>query len=357
MRVYVVPADAYGCGHYRLIWPADVLHKAHGVNVSVIPPNGKSGFLAKVEEEPGKKPILKSVTIPEDADVIVLQRPAHPLQPQMIKMMRSNGVAVIVDMDDDMSSIHPKNIAYETYHTRSSSPFSWRHATESCKEATLVTTSTSQLQKVYARHGRGVVLDNYVPSAYLKFHKQETGNFGWPGTTSSHPDDLQATGDAVKRLIGDGHDFRVVGGQSKVREALRLDAEPTFTGAVGPEAWARTIAQTLDVGMAPLSSTAFNTSKSRLKAIELMSVGVPWVGSPRAEYRRVNRESGCGLLADTPREWYSKLKQLLTDDVLRKEQAEAGREWMQQQTYEAKSWLWLEAWEQALKIQRGSSNS
>lgn len=348
----MVPADAYGCGHYRLIWPADVLHKM-GVDVAVIPPNGKSGFLAKVEEEPGKTPRLKSVTIPEDADVIVLQRPAHPLQPQMIKMMRSNGVAVVVDMDDDMSAIHPGNQAFETYRHRSDSPFSWRHAMESCREATLVTTSTAQLQKVYAKHGRGIVLDNYVPSAYLKFHKTETGLFGWAGNTMSHPDDLQATGDAVRRLLADGHEFRVVGGHSKVKAALRLAAEPTFTGAVGPEAWARTIAQTLDVGMAPLSATAFNTSKSRLKVIEMMSVGVPWVGSPRAEYRRVNQASGCGLLADTPREWYRQLKQLITDEVLRKEQAEAGRQWMMDQTYEANAWRWAEAWTKAVQLQRG----
>lgn len=338
--------------HYRLIWPADVLSK-HGVDVRVIPPNGKSGFLAKVEEEPGKDPRLVSVTIPEDADVIVLQRPAHPLQPQMIRMMRSNGVAVVVDMDDDMSAIHPGNQAYETYRHSSQSPFSWKHAMESCREATLVTTSTAALQKVYAKHGRGMVLDNYVPAAYLQFHKPETGRFGWAGNTGSHPDDLQASGDAVRRLMADGHEFRVVGGPSKVKAALRLPSEPTYTGAVGPAAWARTISRELDVGMAPLSTTTFNTSKSRLKPIEMMSVGVPWVGSPRAEYRRVHQASGCGLLADTPREWYRQLKRLITDEVLRKEQAEAGREWMTDQTYEKNSYRWAEAWSRALEIQRG----
>jgi hypothetical protein len=113
------------------------------------------------------------------------------------------------------------------------------------------------------------------------------------------------------------------------------------------------IGESLDLGMVPLAPTAFNTSKSRLKGIEYMAVGVPWVGSPREEYRRLHRESRCGLLADGPKDWYTKLKLLLTDDVLRKEQGEAGRTWMQDQTYQANAWRWLEAWERALEIERG----
>jgi glycosyltransferase involved in cell wall biosynthesis len=354
MKVYVLPADPYGCGHYRLIWPADVLRR-QGHDVVIMPPNEKSGFLAKVGTRENGSQSLASVSVPEDADVIVLQRPAHPLQPQMIQMMRQNGIAVVVDMDDDMSSIHPNNIAFEAYRPRSSSPFSWNHAAESCKAATYVTTSTRQLQKVYAKHGRGEVLDNYVPAAYLGIESPETGCFGWAGTTESHPNDLQVTGGMVQKLIDEGFPFKVVGGPSSAKEAARLKQEVDTTGSIPLNIWAQTIAATIDVGLAPLASTAFNTSKSRLKAIEYMAVGVPWVGSPREEYRRLNRESGCGLLADTPKEWYTKLKLLMTDDVLRKEQTETGRAWMLDQTYQAQAWRWSAAWTKALEIERGST--
>jgi hypothetical protein len=67
----------------------------------------------------------------------------------------------------------------------------------------------------------------------------------------------------------------------------------------------------------------------------------------------LNRESGCGFLADTPKEWVGHLRRLLTDEVLRKEQAEMGREYMKDQTYQAQAWRWLEAWTRALEIQRG----
>lgn len=111
MKVYVLPADAFGCGHYRLIWPADVLRK-QGHDVIIMPPNDKSGFLARIGETDDGDQQLTGIQVPADADVIVLQRPAHPLQPQMIQMMRQNGIAVVVDMDDDMSTIHPDNIAF-----------------------------------------------------------------------------------------------------------------------------------------------------------------------------------------------------------------------------------------------------
>lgn len=353
MKVYVLPADAHGCGHYRLVWPADVLRK-QGFDVVVMPPNEKSGFLAKVEARGGKQ-ILKDVQIPEDADVIVLQRPAHPLQPQMVEMLRRNRIAVVVDMDDDMSSIDPGNIAYAVYKHGSPSGLSHRYVLESCKAATLVTTSTVNLQKVYAKHGRGVVIDNYVPEAYLNFGGNQTGYFGWAGTTKSHPNDLQVTGVAVRGLQEEGYRFRVVGGQSTVKQALRLQEAPEVTGSVPLHRWALAIGENLDVGMAPLAATHFNTSKSRLKPIEYMAVGVPWVGSPREEYRRLNRESGCGLLADTPKEWYRCLKLLMDDPNLRAEQAEKGRAYMQDQTYQANAWRWMEAWTKALEMERGKS--
>lgn len=352
MRVYVLPSDTHGCGHYRLIWPANVLQQV-GFDVSIIPPRPGQGFLATTEQQDDGSERLVSVQVPEDADVLVLQRPAHPHQADMIRIMRANGIAVVVDMDDDMSCIHPDNVAFHTYRHASSSPFSWRYANVACKAATFVTTSTASLQKVYARPGRGAVLDNYVPEAYLKFPRMphEVPTLGWAGTTQSHPNDPQVAAPSVQRLIDEGYPFRVVGGRSKVKSALRLKEDPEFTGTVGLDRWAATIAETYDVGMIPLAASAFNTSKSRLKGIEHMAVGVPWVASPREEYRRLVREAGCGLLAETPKEWYQKLKQLLSNEVLAKEQTEAGKSYMQAQTYQAQAWRWAEAWERAYRLE------
>ena len=368
MKVYVLPADKHGCGHYRLVWPAYVLRRDFGWDVEIIPPGSSKehkGFKAVMREtSPGVKEIV-SLSIPDDADILVVQRPAHQYQPNMIQVLRQNGITVVVDMDDDMTHIHRNNIAYATYSPRSDSPFSWQYATESCRAATFVTTSTRALQRVYAHPERGAVLDNYVPAATLTYSKPETGTFGWTGVTQSHPDDLTVCGNGARRLIDEHHSFKVVGSsfmkrkpplhplKSTVKEQLRLRQEPEFTGAVELNEWVRSIAQHLDVGMVPLAPSAFNTSKSRLKGIEYMAAGVAWVASPRAEYVRLQKEAGCGLLAPTPRDWYTSLKRLLTDEPFRKEQVEAGRGYMKTQTYEANTWRWAEAWERAYKIQKG----
>jgi hypothetical protein len=335
-----------------MAWPSDVLRQ-QGFDVTVLPPKAKSGFLASVGTRVDGTEVLTSVHIPHDAEVIVLQRPAHKLQPQMIELMRANGIAVVVDMDDDMSSIHTGNLAYFAYSGRNDPNLSWRNALESCKVATLVTTSTRALQGVYARHGRGEVLDNYVPEAYLDLPREDPGTFGWAGTTKSHPDDLQVLGTAVRDLVGQGHEFRVVGDGAGVRAILRLAEDPPATGMVKLVDWAASIATELGAGLVPLSSTAFNRSKSRLKGIEMMAVGVPWISSPREEYRKLHRESGCGQLADTPKQWAQAVRRLLTDEALRKEQAEAGRCYMRTQTYQANAWRWAQAWQRAYDIQRG----
>ena len=352
MRVVVFPADAWACGHYRVIWPANVLQE-QGWEIFIVPPNGETGFKVKTEEDEHGKQKLIELTTPE-CDLIVLQRPGHFLQPQLVTALRKAGIAVVVDMDDDMSTMSQHHLAFRMYSTRSQTDFSWRHAIESCKLATLVTTSTSELQKVYAPHGRGVVLDNFVPEVYLGLDEERPGpGFGWAGTVASHPDDLQVTGGAVQKLRDEGHVFRIVGDGKNVKGPLKLRDEPDATGGVGLDQWLRTIQRTLQVGMVPLAATKFNTSKSRLKGIEYMAGGIPWVASPRQEYRRLVRESGCGLLADTPKDWYRQLKLLLTDDVLRKEMSERGLEFMKDQTYQAQAWRWAEAWTRAVEIQRG----
>lgn len=352
MKVYVLPADAFGCGHYRLIWPAQILQR-QGFDVQIMPPNQQSGFEARTEERPSGRDRLLELKVPADADVIVMQRPGHSLQAQMIEVLRQNKIAVVVDMDDDMSAIHPRNTAFQMYRTVTDTPFSWRWAEEACRAATMVTTSTIQLQRVYAKHGRGQVLDNYVPKIYSTYDKVATGCFGWAGTTQSHPDDPQVAGRSVQALRDDGHCFRVVGGDKDVRHCFKLADDVPMTGTVPLNRWTRVIADTFDVGMIPLSATSFNSSKSRLKGIEYSSIGVPWVASPRAEYRRLARESSAGLLAETPKQWHEQLKTLLTDEVRRKELVEAGRAYMADQTYEAQAWRWAETWTRALEMERG----
>jgi len=347
VNILVIPADIAGCGYYRLIWAAEHL-ASQGHNVEVQWPEKGSGLEIFLSENQ-----VINVTVPEGADVVVLQRVSHHWHSQVIKLLRQKGVAVVIDMDDDLTAIHKQNSAYLNYHPKSNTPYSWKNAEMACRDATLVTLSTKSLLNVYAKHGRGMVIDNYVPERYLSIQAEQDDVFGWAGTTQSHPTDLQTCGKAVQELIDDGYKFRVIGPQSKVRDALRLAGEPEATGIVPLENWAEAVAK-LKVSLAPLEMSPFNSSKSRLKAIEASACGVPWVASPRTEYRRLFAESGAGILADRPKDWYKAVKQLMDDDVLRKDLGERGREFMRTHTIEANSWRFLEAWTRAYEIQQGA---
>lgn len=356
-----MPADTAGCGYYRLIWAAEHLQTL-GHDIEIQYPKAKeqndgkeSGlevhFRGDARDEANAE--ITDVKVPNDADVLVMQRLSHNWHAKVIEILRAKGVAMVIDMDDDLSNIHPDNKAFVNYHPRNyRTPFSWKNVEQACKLATLVTVSTKQLLGVYARHGRGHVIDNYVPERYLQIKVDQDKVFGWPGTTDSHPNDLQVTGGAVQSLIEDGYDFRIIGPISRAMQALRLKEQPNHTGVVKMDNWAAEIAR-LQTVLAPLAPTAFNTGKSRLKLIEASSVGVPWVASPRAEYRRFHQESGAGLLVDNRKEWYKGVKQLMDDASMRQELGEKGRQHMQDQTVEKNAWRLWEAWTRALEIQRG----
>lgn len=348
MVVYVFPADPYGCGSYRLIWPAQAL-RAQGHDVRVVPPSARHGIGGDIDTRTGR---LVDVRIPADADVIVMQRVSLAHLSAGIKMIRAKGVAVVVDMDDDLTKIDPNNPAFWAMKTDTGDPrHNWRNAHQACLDATVVTVSTPALLPVYAPHGRGRVIENYVPASYLDVPHTDSAVIGWPGSTHSHPFDVQEVGPAVARLLREGHTYRGVGPVDGLRQALGLEQEPDVTGSVELDQWPQALAG-LGIGLAPLADTAFNMAKSRLKIIELSSCGVPWVASPRAEYTRFHRRTGVGLLAQRPKDWYRQIKRLATDPSLRAEQSAAGRAAMATETIEANAWRWLEIWESAFRLER-----
>jgi len=332
---------------YRLVLPAQAL-QALGHDIVIKPPSEREGLGGFVDEATGR---LVDVTVPEDADVIVLQRLTLREMAQAVPLIRAKGVAVVVDMDDDLSSIHPKHAAHEKYQPRPGSRHNWKNAEAACHAATMVTTSTPALQKVYAPHGRGVVLRNCVPAAYLDIPRQDSEVIGWAGSVHSHPEDLREMGTAVRRLVSQGHRFRIVGPPYGITRELDLDVMPETTGNVAFKDWPAAVAG-LGVGIAPLADSVFNRAKSELKILEYSATGVPWVASPRAEYAAFHERTGVGLLAGKPQHWFSRLRELATHPALRAEMSEAGRAAAATQTVEANAWRWLEIWQQAYQFER-----
>lgn len=346
MKVVVYPADKYGCGHFRMIWPALEL-KSSGHDIEIVTAQDRRVKVHMQGEE------VTDIEVIGGTDVIVFQRLTHRWMVQTIPILRRKGVAVVVDIDDDLTSIDPNNPAWWSVHPRvkgQEQMHAWKNLNFACREATMVTTSTPALLDVYAAHGRGVVLYNYLPEIYYGIEREDSDIIGWPASFHSHPNDPQAVGGAISRMVSEGASFRMVGDSAGAGAAFGLSSDPEGKGT-SVEEWPKAVSR-LGIGIAPLADTKFNRSKSWLKPLEMSALGVPWVASPRAEYARLNG-LGAGVLAERPRTWYRETKRLWTNADWRTELSEAGREVAEGLRLRDHAWRWMDAWERALVLQRG----
>lgn len=354
MRVLVFPADHYGCGHHRVIWPAEVL-RAAGHDVTVIEQESRK-LLLRIDDRDDR---VVNVDIPEGTDVVVLQRVTHKYMAQAVRALRGQGVTVVIDVDDDLGTIHPDNPAWRMLHPRNQGEHSWRNLDDACRHASLVTATTPALVKRYAAHGRGRVLPNYLAAHYYDVRHVDSSVIGWPASLGSHPNDPDVVGSSVARLVHEGARLHVTSTSPGVGKAFGLPSDDYVTQlrvAVELLDWPRVLAEHIGVGITPLADTVFNASKSWLKPLELAAVGVPWVASPRTEYRRLH-ELGCGLLAERPNDWYRTIKSLRENAARRSELSEAGRAVAATLRIEDHAWKWWESWSDAVAADRRRVNS
>jgi glycosyltransferase involved in cell wall biosynthesis len=347
MRLIFVSTDKAGCLFHRLLTPIHALSKRD--RSFQADPVGPRLVIAKG----------RLVAISDDlreADCCILQRPTTVIEAQLQDMLQRAGVAVVVEVDDDLHRLHAANSA-----SAAIKPVHLAYLKRCCEKADLVTVTTPVLARRYARHGRYRILPNYVPDAWTRFNsdgrfgKESAIVVGWPGTVATHPTDLQATlggcGTAVKAT---GSRFRVIGRPDLVQRNLGLsqppDVVPWTNLAVYPSELAR-----LDVGIAPLARVPFNRAKSWIKPLELTAAGVPVVMSDYAEYRRLH-DYGIGVLASTASEWHDAIVALIRDRGLRAWASVKGREIVREHlTVERHCFDWLDAWSEAVRHRSGKT--
>lgn len=81
----------------------------------------------------------------------------------------------------------------------------------------------------------------------------------------------------------------------------------------------------LDIGIMPLPEDAWSKGKCGLKALQFMALGVPTICSPVGVNTDIIQDNINGMLAATPDEWVTKLRQLLHASELRQRLGRAGR--------------------------------
>lgn len=347
MRVYVYPADPWGCGHHRLIWPAELLQAAgHDVIIKPYPESG-DGPRFKLFYGPAGD-VVSQWGIPADADVMVFQRVAEMELVHVMQVARQMGIATVIDIDDDLSAIPFGNPAFTSLHPSNRRPgrdVSWQHLHGAAHFADLVTVTTPALIPRYAPHGRVRVVPNFLADHYYGHERVDNDEVVWPAAYFAHPDDPQVLRGTIGQLQAEGVRFRLLGDAEGAGRAFGLSEDPPGIGYVELTDWPARLAE-IGIAICPLADTRFNASKSWLKPLELSAAGTPWVASPRVEYRRL-QELGVGLLADKPKVWLRHLRALHRSPALRQEQSEAGRMVADQLRLRDHVGLWWEAWTEA----------
>lgn len=349
MKVIGLAADNGGCGLYRMRAPAEELVKL-GVDVTI-----EDGIDAVAE----KNSVSGLVTVTEiqtDADLIIVQRPLDNSMTSLIKQAKRQGIATIVEIDDDFSMVHTQNIAHEHMHGNAATGARW--VEEAAKIADHVTVSTPQLTK-YARHGRFSVLRNCVPDNIFDVEaqkrEQKWPRIGWSGTVQTHPFDLQETKGTLGPILkANGLPFNVVGDGKYVALNLGLDPETEVyaTGWVDLSMYYQYLKSFVDIGIVPLEMSPFNEGKSFLKGLEMAALGIPFVASPTREYLLLEAY-GIGKTAKTPGDWRRHLQRMIDRTSETERIAAEGRDRIREQfTYRTAAPQWIEAWEKAIDYRK-----
>lgn len=345
MRIHVYPGDRGGCGHYRMIWPAQAaIDQGHDVHL-FLPDTEEAQIRAKMRRmEHGE--VVVGVDPPE-CDVAVFQRPLDKALAETIPFLQEAGIGVVVEIDDDFHAVDPRNIAWSNTVGKVKNTTHKNNLARACSVADVVTMTTPALARRYGGE-RSVIIPNYVPERYLSIPQSPLYDFarvGWSGSIETHPNDLQEMGGAIPRLLRERlMEFRVVGTGVGVasRVGIPADYEMPTTGWVDLQDYPDYMAD-IDVGLVPLQLNPFNEAKSWLKGLEFAALGSPFVASPTEPYRNLFEQYGIGAIARKSKHWYGAIKSQMDDPV------ELGQEYrhkvdLNDLVIERRVQEWVDAW-------------
>lgn len=336
------------CDTYRICHPLEHAGRAGAIEFEI-----ESDLPADAEVSVSGEVTVHRVNV--DADVIIFQRPARKAFVHAIRQAQKQGIACVVEIDDDLSNIDRDNQAFAALNGREEH---WKYLVEAAAIADWVTVTTPALAARYAPHGRVTILRNALPSWIFdieKLHGDPT-RVGWAGSLASHPHDLEVLGVHLRTVMREtGSAFWMLGDQEGVRQQLRLESHDKFVPAnwVPIHQYYHELSRAVDVGVVPLQMTKFNEAKSYLKGLEMAGLGIPFVASPTSEYVYLS-SLGAGSTAGKGIQWQKKLKHLITDRDYLLEESARVRNAVRELTYENAVEAWVQAWTAAISHRQAS---
>ena len=324
-RAGITVGGPSGCGFYRIVLPFDELER-HG---------WKTGYM------PGQPP-------PESAGyrVVAAQRmDKHAALPDWRRMRLKH--RLVYEIDDDIFSIQQVNWqAYRTY-ARGEAQDAVAHAAQVADIVTVSTEPLAEVMRARTGHRDIRVLPNCIPGGVLDVEPyRDRKHFvaGWAGG-SSHGADLAMIAPALREFLdGDkrarlhlaGTDFRkTIGRRAAFTDWVPVDDSLDYYRNLG-----------FDAGLCPLTGTVFDQSKSNIKALEYMGLGIPVLASDCEPYRGTVIDGVNGYLCRTHEDWVRRLRELANDGEARAAMGAKARETAREWTISARWRQWADVYEE-----------
>lgn len=263
-------------------------------------------------------------------DIVWMLRPHHYVILPVISEARRLGKPVLIDIDDWLLELPTDN--------SNSSYFMNRPCQETIRmalrAATAITASTAVIAERCAARGlRAHVLPNTVDCAKFTRQPRDDGDgpitIGFCGSPSHHLDMplvMPGLHDLLQKYPGR---VRVVSMGCPMPELQGL-ADYTYHEPVVATEYPRALSNLrLDIGLAPLRDTFFNSAKSDIKYLEYAATGAAIIASPVPPYQTSVREDrGVFARANTPDAWSVAMRRLIEDPGLRRQLATNAYEWV-----------------------------
>ncbi len=273
----------------------------------------------------------------EMADVVVVARAAKPDAHEAIRIARTQGKRVIVDLDDDFWHIDPSNIAAHRF-WNAKMLRGLEYALEMADAVTVASFGLAQVVRdKITRPAKVHVVENALHAGWLSNPRDYEALdrpliIGWAGTQNTAewlPECALAINLALRRHPN--VKFLAVG----VPFELLRDAGIELTKQVGAIRWEqhglpylRRVSQ-FDIWIAPYERTPFNLAKFPTKALEAGFHGIPLVASRIEPYLRWDAPDGCtqetALHVRHPAQWAAHLERLIGDAEMRRRLGQNAR--------------------------------
>ncbi len=388
MNAFAYHYGATGVAWYR-VWQIVKYLQKIGVDIKRLPNESDRINIPVFQGRSNWPGVSNHREIAEEHDIIISQY--NSVRSNVFRLIEQTKLAkVIIDIDDDIYSIHPSNANYEGWKRQPDSYEPLDEGQENSVEvkqrlannegiitkhegktyffipgedrresvemllrhAHLVTVSTPELARIYKRLNENViVVPNGVDFTLWQAQENDTGKFriGMTGS-NTHVLDWFEANEGIKQFLDETPDsvlvmnctLNMIEGFAGERfdksdfaipripvyfEKLFKEGRIQFRKPAEVEDYPRWMAENkFDVILAPLAGITFNKSKSNIKYLEASALKIPFIGQDMEPYNKDVKHGVNGLLCKKPDEWYKRIKWVYEN---RKEaKTLANRAWM-----------------------------